>query len=320
MIISCSRRTDIPAFYARWFIKRIRQGFCYVPNPFNTKQLASVSLDASDVDVIVFWTKDPRLLLPFLEELDDRGFRYYFQYTLNDYPRALEPGMRPLAERLATFKNLASRIGANRVIWRYDPIIFSNQTPAAFHVDKVKEISKALSGSTERCIVSIVDVYRKTKRGLEALKEEGIETDLDPLNSRELPVVLPQIVEIAAKAGIEVFSCAEGETLAKYGITYGKCIDDRLIRILFNIDVTAEKDKYQRDLCGCVASRDIGMNDTCLHGCSYCYATNSLEKAKKNNSLHNPDSPMLIGEPPSDAEILFVRKAIARNERQGELF
>jgi len=286
----------------------------------NPKQITSVSLKTSDVDAIVFWTKNPKRLTPFLAELDDKGYRYYFQYTLNDYHEDFEPGMPPLAERLATFKDLALHVGAKRVIWRYDPIIFSNCTPSEFHIEKFEFLSRELSGYTERCIISIVDIYRKTMRGLADLSKYGIQTDFDPLNSQEMPRLLPRLVEFASNAGMGIFSCAEGVALAKYGIQHGKCIDDHLLRELFGINVDSTKDKYQRDLCGCVASRDIGMNDTCMHGCPYCYATNSIEKARKNHSMHNSQSPMLIGEPPADAKIVAPAGVAALNKDQLDLW
>jgi hypothetical protein len=133
MIISASRRTDIPAFYAEWFIKRIRAGFCIVPNPMNAKQTPIISLRPEDVDAIVFWSKNPSPLLPYLNELDQRGFNYYFQFTLNDYPRALEPNVPYLNTRLQIFKELSERIGSSRVVWRYDPIVISNFTDYQFH-------------------------------------------------------------------------------------------------------------------------------------------------------------------------------------------
>ena len=144
MIISASRRTDIPAFYAPWFMNRMRAGYCTVPNPFNRSQVSRISLRPEDVDVIVFWTRNPRPLLPALDELDDRGYRYYFQYTLLDNPRTLDPKSPPVDAAIATFQTLAERIGPARVIWRYDPSVLSSATGADFHLERYARIAAAL--------------------------------------------------------------------------------------------------------------------------------------------------------------------------------
>src|SRR5512135_950390 len=130
MIISASRRTDIPAFYSRWFMNRVRAGYCTVPNPFNANQVKRISLLPEEVDVIVFWTRNPRPLFPFLKELDVRGVRYYFQFTLLDNPRSIDPKTPPAESALQTFRALSEQVGPARVIWRYDPLVLSQITPS----------------------------------------------------------------------------------------------------------------------------------------------------------------------------------------------
>ncbi len=211
--------------------------------------------------------------------------------------------MPPLEDRISTFKYLSEKIERKRVIWRYDPIILSEVFTPEFHLEKFHNIAKRLSGYTERCVISVVDIYRKTERGLRVLN--GV--DLNPLESPLLDQLLPKIHNHAKDCGMDIFSCAEGKLLEKYKIKKGKCIDDDLIMDLFNKNVSYGKDKNQRDLCGCIASRDIGMNNSCLHGCIYCYSTSSIKAARKNNLLHDPNSPMLIGEPLTDAKIIEVK-------------
>ena len=133
MIISASRRTDIPAFYSEWFVNRLQEGYCLVPNPFNPRQVSRISLVPESVDAIVFWSKNPAPMLPFLPMVEDLSYRFYFLFTVNDYPKALEPGLPPLVERISTFVELSQRIGPRCVIWRYDPIILSNRTDASYH-------------------------------------------------------------------------------------------------------------------------------------------------------------------------------------------
>jgi hypothetical protein len=295
MIISASRRTDIPAFYAEWFINRIQAGYCTVPNPFNPEKVSRVSLKPEDVDVIVFWTRNPRPLFPHLAELDERGYRYYFQYTLLNNPPPLDPKSPPLETSLKTFQELARHAGPERVIWRYDPIVFTTLTGADFHLQSYAHIANALRGCTHRSVISLMDLYPKTKKRLSGMAEQG--TELLPVSFTAeawFPALMQRLARIAADNGMEIVSCAEEIDLQPYGVRPGKCVDDEYIHRVFGIDVTHAKDPSQRLTCGCVVSKDIGVYNTCLFGCSYCYATSSFEKARVNFEKHDPDSPSLL--------------------------
>ena len=169
MIISASRRTDIAAFYAPWFMNRVRAGFCSVPNPMNRKQVSQISLAPADVDAIVFWTRDPRPLLPHMAELDARGFHYYFQFSLLGYPRQIDPKSPSTRIALNAFRHLAEHIGPERVIWRYDPMVFSAITPPSYHETQFGRLAEELRGSTHRCVVSVVDIYRKLQGRLQGV-------------------------------------------------------------------------------------------------------------------------------------------------------
>lgn len=302
IILSASRRTDIPAFYAKWFINRVREGYCTVPNPFNLRQVTKISLKPEDVAVIVFWTRNPRPLMPFLDELDERGFRYYFQYTVMDNPKELDPKSPSLTSAISTFKELSQRVGAKRVIWRYDPIVLTKKTSAEFHVERHALIAQSLRGYTYRNVISIVDAYNKVTRQVKKLP-----IDLQPSEEPDYGFVR-QLADNSERNGMEIVSCAEDIDLHPYGIRPGKCIDDELIKEVFGIEVSHKKDPNQRKACGCVVSKDIGMYDTCLFGCVYCYATQSFERAKKRHAEHDPHSPSLIGwyEPPQDQEQLSL--------------
>lgn len=300
IIISASRRTDIPAFYAKWFINRVREGYCTVPNPFNLKQVTRISLKPEDVLVIVFWTRNPRPLMPFLDELEQRGFRYYFQYTVMDNPRDLDPKTVPLERSLQTFRELSNKVGAERVIWRYDPIILTTRTPADFHVQRHAYIAQSLRGYTRRNVISIVDAYNKVTRRI-----RGLPGTLQPIEEPDYSFVR-HLADNSMSNGMEIVSCAEEIDLRSYGVRPGKCIDDDLIQRVFGIEVPHKKDPNQRKECGCVVSKDIGMYDSCLFGCVYCYATQSFEKAKKRHAEHNPQSPSLIGWYEPDQEQLSL--------------
>ncbi len=291
MIISASRRTDIPAFYAEWFMNRIREGYCTVPNPFNPKQVSRISLKPEDVDVIVFWTRYASPLLPFLNELDERGYRYYFLYTLMNNPRALDPKSPSHKRSLNTFRILSNRIGREKIIWRYDPIVFTRISDLNFHRETYQRIAEALKGHTGRCIISIVDIYQKATKRLKLLEEQGIRIMEPP--KEKFDELMKSMSDSAAMNGMDIQTCAEAPGLASHGIPPGKCIDDGLIRRVFGLDVTHLKDPSQRSDCGCVASRDIGMYDTCLFGCIYCYATTRLDRARERHGNHDPASPSL---------------------------
>ena len=267
-------------------MNRIRSGLCEVPNPMNPKQVSRISLDPSDVDVIVFWTRNAAPLRQHLAELDERGYRYYFLYTLMDNPRVLDPGMAELQSRIDTFKELARRIGPEKVVWRYDPIIVSTLTPTQFHIETYEKIASLLAGSTVRSIVSVLDIYRRIEGRLAQLKLHGCEV-IDAVQA-DLVEALPAMVASARRHGMSIQSCAEDLDLAPFGVDPGKCIDDKYLAEVFSIRTAMKKDASQRQACGCVESRDIGCYDTCIHGCAYCYATSNLNRAMSRHASHDP--------------------------------
>lgn len=261
-------------------------------NPFNRKQISQVSLLPSDVDVIVFWTKNPKPLINNLNELDERGFKYYFHYTVNGYPAQLEPNLPQLDTTIDTFTKLAKRLAPDRLIWRYDPILVSSITGYDYHIKQFEKIANSLRGTTRRVIISVVDEYRKALTNFKNLKRQNIlvSNEFDPL---EFSALMHALAEIAGQNEMGIYSCAETFDLQSYGILLGKCIDDQYIQRVFGLDVPGAKDKSQRLECGCIQSKDIGVYDTCLHGCAYCYA-GTLKSGFKNQDRHNDESPFLI--------------------------
>lgn len=293
MIISASRRTDIPAFYSPWFMTRIRAGYCLVPNPFNPDQISNVSFAPENVDLFVFWTRNPKPLISHLKELNTRGYSYYFLYTLMDNPRILDPKSPSLEISLDTFRKLSDLIGPEKVIWRYDPIVLSNVTGIEFHKKTFDHVAGSLRGYTFRCIISFVDIYRKIEGRIKRLNDNGfVLKEWNDANSSDLSDFL---ADIAGKNGMEIRSCASKKDLTDFGILTGKCIDDIYISKIFGKRLNLKKDPYQRKNCNCVSSKDIGMYDSCIYGCRYCYATTSFERARINFQKHNPDSSSLFG-------------------------
>lgn len=294
MIISCSRRTDIPAMYSKWFMNRLAAGFCTVPNPMNIKQVSRISLQPEDVDVIVFWSKNPAPLIPYLPELDARGYRYYFQFTLNGYDRMIEPDIPELAAGIEVFRILSKLIGSDRVIWRYDPIILTSKTDVDYHLERFSFIARALAGFTRRVVVSIVDRYRKNEHGFREMDDSGYEIRQDSMRPGTLELLFSNLVKISQQASLQIQSCAEEIDLRPFGVSPGKCIDNAFIERAFGLQVSAAKDPAQRPACGCIKSRDIGIYNTCLLGCRYCYATNRTRVV--NMVLqHDERAPSLLG-------------------------
>ena len=290
-VISVSRRTDVPAFYAKWLINRIQAGFVHWINPFSHK-VYRVSLKPKDCIALVFWTRNPKPLMPYLEELNKRGYKYYFLYSILGYPKLIETHNPDLETSIRTFQSLAETIGQDLVFWRYDPIVLSSITPLQFHIDRFRYIAEKLTGYTNRCIYSFLDMYGKTKRNLTRVtKESGIIFE-DPVRGRRNKL-MSEIVNIARSCNMELQSCCEDDYLFVKGIKKGGCVDNEILNRLTNNSYLRLKNKPTREHCGCVESVDIGSYNTCLFGCSYCYATTSKKTAYEHYTRHDPNDTIL---------------------------
>jgi len=262
-IISASRRTDIPAFHSDWFFNKLEQGSVQVKNPFNPKQVRKVSLKKEDVLCFVFWTKNPEKMIKKLSLLKD--YFYYFLFTLNPYGKDIETNVPEKSKIIETFKKLSDLIGKKKVIWRYDPILISEKYDQSYHFKQFGHLANKLHHHTEKCIISFLDFYQKTKRKTKHLNLIKI-SELDKIE------IAQQFVQIGNKYNLQIQSCAEKIDLSKFEIEPGKCIDDKLISEIRNQTLEIRKDKNQRKKCKCVQSIDIGEYNTCFHNCLYCYA------------------------------------------------
>jgi DNA repair photolyase len=289
MIISASRRTDIPAFYSDWFMNRLQEGFVLVKNPMNERQLTRIDLRPESVECIVFWTKNPKNMIDKLNYLDSCKYRYYFQFTLNSYNSAMEPNVPAKAERIETFKVLSDRIGSERVIWRYDPILLAGHITIDDHAHCFDSLAAQLAGHTQRCMISFIDLYRKINRKMQAVNA-GV------LSENEMEEIGARLVASASHYGITLETCAEKINLAALGIHHGRCIDDRLVAMITGTPIEARKDAGQRDACRCIKSVDIGEYNTCSHHCAYCYANGSPKTIDRNIKAHSAASPLLVGQ------------------------
>ena len=293
MIISASRATDIPVFYSRWFINRLSKGYVRWRNPYNGK-VSYVSF--ANTKFIIFWSKNPAPLLPFLPILKQKGIGCYIQYTLNDYEsEGLEPNVPPIIERIETFKRLVDGLGPGSVVWRFDPLILTDDISADKLLHKICKIANHLHGYTEKLVFSFADIstYRKVGRNLtdagvnyQEWTEEAMMDFARSLSSLNL--------------GIELTTCAEKVDLSQFGTGHNRCIDPELIfRIkpeLKSAFSNLKNDKGQRALCGCITAKDIGAYNTCPHGCVYCYANASPYSVRQNFIRHKqaPDNDSII--------------------------
>jgi hypothetical protein len=294
VIISASRRTDIPALYADWFAARLQAGFCLVRNPFNAKQVARVELGAEEAEAFVFWTRHARPFFDTLAELERRQARFYFQYTVTGYGPPLEPRLPPLERAVETFIELARRCPAGAVVWRYDPIVLGEAFPVREHLVRFAGIARRLEGHTRRVVVSLLDGYRKTARRVGHHYAWGREVLASPHGCPELPELLRGLAALSREHGMRIDACAEPVDLEPYGIGRAKCIDDELLTELYGGDWARRKDPGQRPSCACIQSKDIGAPDTCTFGCAYCYATRSDELAKRRHDAHDPSAETLL--------------------------
>lgn len=314
VIVSASRSTDIPAFYSDWFMERIKAGYCCWVNPFNRKKF---KVSFKKTRMIVFWSKNPKPMLSRLDELESLGYKnYYFQVTLNDYVREnLEPRVPSVEERIETFQALARRIGKDRVVWRYDPLLLSDSLTTEVLLDRVAAIGARLKGFTEKLVFSFADIsaYRKVVNNLAG-------TGCREFSAEEKIHFVEGLCKLNKDFGFELATCAEDVDLSRFGIAHNKCVDDDLMMRLFNNDQVlmdflgaeydlidgwhigkSEKDKGQRKTCGCVVSKDIGMYNTCPHLCRYCYANASDATVLANCRKHR-DMPLSSALIPDETE------------------
>ena len=299
VIVSASRATDIPAFYADWFFRRLDRDYVRWRNPFSGQD-SYVSF--ANTRFIVFWSKNPAHLLSHLSRLKEREIGCYIQYTLNDYEaEGLEPNVPTLTQRINTFRRLVDALGMGAVVWRFDPLILTDSINIDTLLRKIARIADALAGYTEKLVFSFADIesYKKVSRNL---RQNGINyREWDEDTMREFASRLSTLNR--DNWNFRLATCAERIDLSGYGIEHNRCIDPELISrrapddlALQNFLYNAKTDSGQRKACGCILSKDIGAYNTCPHGCLYCYANTSPASAGANykKSLANPPTDSII--------------------------
>ena len=284
MIINTGQRTDIPAFYADWFVNRLKAGFVLVRNPYNPRSVTRYRLSPEVVDLIGFCTKNPAPMLPHLDLL--RPYGQYWYVTITPYGKEIEPGVPDKREVLESFRRLSDTVGPDRMGWRYDPVFISGEYPAERHIRAFEYMAKALSGYTRTAVISFVDLYEKTKRNFPEVR---------PVTAEQRLLLGKAFVEIAGQYGMTVRPCGEGDELARFGADCSGCMTVAMYEQALGRRLKVPKTAPARKECACYLGGDIGAYNTCGHLCRYCYANYDAATVRKNLAAHDPESPLLIG-------------------------
>lgn len=286
MILNTGCRTDIPAYYSEWFYNRIREGYVLTRNPYYPNQVMKYRLNTEVVDCLCFCTKNPEPMLPRMREMEQFG--QFWQVTITPYGKEIEPDVPDKAIVMEAFKRLSGIVGLKAIGWRYDPIFLTEQYSLDFHLETFDKMAGNLSGYTKTCVISFIDLYAKTRRNFPGIRE---------VSQNDQIMLAKGFVEIGRKYGIAIRSCAEGTFLSEYGVDVSGCMTKQVIE--HSIGETLDQLKLKkpaREECDCILGNDIGMYNTCGHGCLYCYANYDRKTVEQNMRLHNPNSPLLIGE------------------------
>lgn len=308
MIVSASRRTDIPACFAPWLARRLREGYALVRHPYDPHQVTRVMLTPDAVDGLVLWTKHAVPLMPYVDALG--GYTYYFQYTVTPYGGALEPGLPDVwTERIPAVLRLSDAVGPERIVWRYDPVILTDVYTVSWHAVTFGRMAALLAGRVRKCTFSFVDDYASTARNMAG-------TGMRRIAAEDMRALAAAFAEVAAQHGLALDTCCEAIDLTQYGIGHASCVDRRILEELGGWPLRDAPAKGQRSGCGCMQSVDIGMYGTCVNGCRYCYANADTASARRLYAQHDPASPLLIGRlSPEDT----VRDTAAESLRIGQL-
>jgi DNA repair photolyase len=293
-LISASRRTDIPTFYPEWFMNRIRAGYVRWINPVS-KAVHQVSLRPEDVMALVLWSKNYIPLLPHLDELDRRGYRMLFHFTITGLPKIFEPHVPDTSDLVECAHALSHRYGADAVLWRYDPVLISSITDCDYHMRRFQELCSSLEGTVQRCYFSFTVFHRKVNRNSEALRRETGITLVNLPNDERLELS-NAFADIASQYDIRMLSCC-GDYLVGDKIKRAHCIDAELLYRLYPEKIGRLDSLPTREGCGCCECTDIGAYDTCPHGCVYCYANCNPQTAQRNYQKHNFQLDILEGSP-----------------------
>ena len=285
MIINTGCRTDIPAFYSKWLMNRIKEGYVLVRNPYFQNKVTKYSLSPEVVDCLAFCTKNPEPMLNYLSELDK--YKQYWFVTITPYGKDIEPVVPDKGKVIENFKKLSNHIGVNSIGWRYDPIFIDNEFTVTKHIECFEKMAKELKGYTHNCTISFLDMYEKVKRNA---------PDIKPPNKEEQIEIAKAFAKIGKENDMTIHGCCENVFLEKFGIKCNGCMSQEIIEESIGISLNPPKRKNQRGTCNCLMGNDIGAYNSCGHLCKYCYANLDKKLVIENMKKHNENSPFLIGE------------------------
>ena len=309
MIIHTGLRTDIPAFYSEWFYNRIREGYVLARNPYRQNQIYSYRLDPKVVDCICFCTKNPK---PMLEKLDEiSAFNQFWFVTITSYEKDIEKNVPHYSKVMESFRQLSDRLSPKQVSWRYDPVFISEKYSLEYHLEKFEEFCTGLGGYTEECVISFIDLYEKTKRNFPEAREVTVDEQL---------AIGKDFSRISKRHKIQLKTCAEGRLLQRFGVDCNGCMTREVFEKAIDNNLKVPKGKGKSRECDCILGSDIGFYNTCNHNCIYCYANSNMNLVKKNMKLHNPDSPLLIGNLRKTDEITEVNQTSYIDRHQKPIF
>lgn len=305
MILNTGSRTDIPAFYSDWFYNRIRAGYVLSRNPYYPAQITKYLLNPEMIDAIVFCTKNP---FPMFEQFSLLSpFDMFWFVTITPYGKEIEPWVPDKELVIRYFRELSERVGKGRISWRYDPVFITKQYSAEYHIEQFGRMAGALSGYTQQCVVSFIDLYEKTKRNFQGVR---------PVTKKEQEKIINAFSEIAKEWGLQIHLCCESAGLVRENVDAEGCMSKSVLEKALGYRLNVPKKKTARNECACLLGADIGAYNTCLHGCRYCYANYDRDTVVKNRRLHNPASPLLVGEV-SESDV--IKQAEQKLWRNGQL-
>lgn len=309
MILNTGNRTDIPAFYSNWFFNRIKEGFVCVRNPYFPQQVTRYQLTPETIDIICFCTKNPQPMLNRLDEL--KAFQQFWFVTITPYDQSVEPYVPNKNEIIRAFQKLSDHLGAYHVGWRYDPIFLNDKYTIDYHINIFEKMCQKLAGYTHQCVISFIDLYEKTKRNFKGIQ---------PVNHDTQFYITQKFVEIAKKYQITIYTCHEDEFLKNAGADISGCMSLKVIEKALGYSLNIPKSNQNARMgCSCLLNHDIGVYNTCLHGCLYCYANYDRKTVLLNAQMHNEKSPFLIGDF-QENDIIKDAKQLSYKEKQLSLF
>lgn len=308
MILNTGSRTDIPAYYSDWFYNRIQAGFVLVRNPYNPLQITKYLLDSEVVDGIVFCTKNPAPMLDRISLLSE--FDIFWFVTITPYGKEIEPYVPPFQQVIASFQQLSSLIGSRKMSWRYDPVFITEQYSVDFHIEQFNRMAEALSGYTEQCVVSFIDLYEKTKRNFRGVRS---------VTGQEQEQLTAAFSDTAKKNGMQIHLCCENAALVRENVDADGCLSKAVLERAFGCKLDVPKKKMPRGECSCLLGADIGAYNTCGHGCLYCYANYDQKTVMQNMKLHDATSPLLMGNL-SEEDVIKEAEQKSWKNRQMDIF